>query len=146
MNAWRLLSFAAALCFALPAAAAEETPQSIPGGTMVDAARTKSLQDQGALVVDTRTPTEFAEKTIKGSVNVIYKEVHARTSKIVPEDAFDLAKLPADKAKPMVFFCNGSPCWKGYKAATASIKAGYKNVYWFRDGMPAWESAKLPTQ
>ncbi len=25
-----------------------------------------------------------------------------------------------------------------------AIKAGYKKVYWFRDGMPAWEAKGLP--
>jgi rhodanese-related sulfurtransferase len=60
-------------------------------------------------------------------------------SKIDAADKFDLSKLPADKSKAMVFYCNGSPCWKGYKAAAAAIKGGYKKVSWFRDGMPAWE-------
>lgn len=126
--------------------AVEELPQSIPGGTMVDAAKTKSLQDGGAVVVDTRVAAEYADKHIKGAINVLYKETHPKESKVSPDDKFDLSKLPADKAKPMVFHCNGSPCWKGYKGAAAAIKAGYKNVYWFRDGMPAWEAAKLPTE
>lgn len=143
----RLLSFALAiLCFALPASAAEELPHSIPGGTMVDAAKAKALQDSGALIIDARVAAEYAEKHIKGAINIPYKETHAKVSKVSPDDKFDLSKLPADKSKPLVFHCNGSPCWKGYKAAAAAIAAGYKNVYWFRDGMPAWEAAKLPTE
>jgi rhodanese-related sulfurtransferase len=46
----------------------------------------------------------------------------------------------------MVFYCNGSPCWRGYKGADAAIKAGYKKVSWFRDGLPAWESKGFPTE
>jgi len=119
---------------------------SIPGGTMVDADKAKSLYDQGALFVDTRVAAEYAEKHIKGAINVVYKETHPKVSTIDPADKFDLSKLPEDKNKKMVFYCNGSPCWKGYKGAAAAIKAGYKEVYWFRDGMPAWEAKGYPTE
>lgn len=143
----RAILFAGLLGFSAQAAlAAEELPQSIPGGTMVDAAKTKEIQSKGGVVVDARVAAEYAEKHIAGAINVTYKETHPKVSKVAAEDTFDMAKLPADKAKPLVFFCNGSPCWRGYKAAAAAIKAGYKHVYWFRDGMPAWEAAKYPTE
>jgi rhodanese-related sulfurtransferase len=143
----RIVGFSALLAFtASPGMAVEETPQSIPGGTLVDAAKTKEIMDKGGIVIDNRVAAEYAEKHIKGAINVVYKETHPKVGKVAPEDTFDLTKLPADKAKPMVFYCNGSPCWKGFKGAAAAIKAGYKSVYWFRDGLPAWVSAKLPTE
>lgn len=126
--------------------AAEETPMSIPGGVMVDAAKAKALHDKGALFVDARVAAEYAEKHIKGAISVVFKEVHKKVAKLDPKDEFDLSKLPADKSKPMVFYCNGSPCWRGYKAADAAIKGGYKNVNWFRDGLPAWEARSYPTE
>ena len=140
-------ALAGALALSVPfALAAEELPQAIPGGTMTDAAKTKEVQDKGGVVVDARVAAEYADKHIKGAINAPYKETHPKVSKVAPEDAFDLARLPADKGKALIFHCNGSPCWKGYKAAAAAIKAGYKQVYWFRDGMPAWEAAKYPTE
>lgn len=126
--------------------AAEETPMSIPGGVMVDAAKAKALDDKGALFVDARVAAEYAEKHIKGAISVVFKEVHKKVAKLDPKDEFDLSKLPADKSKAMVFYCNGSPCWRGYKAADAAIKGGYKNVNWFRDGLPAWEARSYPTE
>jgi rhodanese-related sulfurtransferase len=126
--------------------AAEETPMSIPGGVMVDAAKAKALHDKGALFVDARVAAEYAEKHIKGAISVVFKEVHKKVAKLDPKDEFDLSKLPADKSKAMVFYCNGSPCWRGYKAADAAIKGGYKNVNWFRDGLPAWEARSYPTE
>lgn len=126
--------------------AAEDTPTSIPGGNYVDVDKAKSLHDKGALFVDARVAAEYAEKHVKGAINAPYKETHAKVSKVDPADKFDLGKLPGDKSKAMVFYCNGSPCWKGYKAAAAAIKAGYKNVNWFRDGMPAWETKGLPAE
>jgi len=99
---------------------------SIPGGTYVDV--DKAMFDKGALFVDARLPAEYAEKHIKGAVGVVYKEKKVRD--IDTGDEFDVSKLPGDKNKAMVFYCNGSPCWRGYKAAAASIKAGNKNVNW----------------
>lgn len=143
----RALAMSAALVLApAQAQAVEETPMSIPGGTYVDVAKAKALFDKGALFVDARVPQEYAEKHIKGAIGVVYKEVHKKVSKVDPADSFDLSKLPADKAKSMVFYCNGSPCWRGYKAAAATIKAGYKNVHWYRDGLPAWEEKGYPTE
>ena len=126
--------------------AVEETPMTIPGGVYVDVDQAKAQFDKGTLFVDARVPTEYAEKHIKGALGVVYKELHKKVSTIDPGDEFDLAKLPPDKAMPIVFYCNGSPCWRGYKAAAASIKAGYSKVYWFRDGIPAWEAKGLQTE
>lgn len=128
------------------ALAVEETPMSIPGGSFVDVDKAKALHGKGAVFVDARVASEYAEKHIKGAINVVYKETHKKVSKLDPADSFDLGKLPSDKNKAIVFYCNGSPCWRGYKAAAASIKAGYKQVNWFRDGMPAWEEKALPTE
>jgi rhodanese-related sulfurtransferase len=146
MRIKHLIGGMALACLATMAQAVEETPNAIPGGSMVDAAKAKALFDKGAVFVDARVSAEYAEKHIKGAINVVYKEVHKKVSTLDPKDEFDLGKLPADKAKPMVFYCNGSPCWRGYKGADAAIKAGYKNVNWFRDGLPAWEAKSFPTE
>ncbi len=148
MRAKALLSLFALSAFmaATPAQAAEETPMSIAGGSFADVAKAKAMFDKGAMFVDARVAAEYAEKHIKGATNVVFKEVNKKVSKLDPKDEFDLKKLPADKAKAMVFYCNGSPCWRGYKGADAAIKAGYKNVFWFRDGLPAWEAKGYPTE
>lgn len=141
-----VLPLIAAALISSPIFAAEETPMSIPGGNYVDATKAKSLLDSGAVFVDARVAAEYADKHIKGAINVTYKETHPKVAKLDAADRFDLSKLPADKSKATVFYCNGSPCWRGYKAADAAIKAGHKNVNWFRDGMPAWEAKGYPTE
>jgi rhodanese-related sulfurtransferase len=139
--------FAASLaCVASPTFAVEETPNAIPGGKMVNAVQAKALFDKGAVFVDSRVAAEYADKHIKGAISVVYKETHKKVAKLDPKDSVDLSKLPADKNKALVFYCNGSPCWRGYKGADAAIKAGYKQVNWFRDGLPAWESKGYPTE
>ena len=90
---------------------------------------------------------EYAEKTIKGAISVPYKEKSAKEAGFdAAQDQFDLARLPANKAAPLVFFCNSGECWKSYKASVVAQKAGYSKISWFRGGFPEWNSKGLPTQ
>ncbi len=76
-----------------------------------------------------------------------YKEKSTREEGFdASRDEFDLAKLPADKAAPVVFFCNAGECWKSYKASIAAHKAGYSRIYWMRGGYPEWVAKGLPIQ
>jgi len=146
-NSIKFLS-AIGLCMALSAPVfAAETPTTLKGATLVSAAEVSKLLSSGAAVIDTRVAAEFAEKTIKGAKNVTYKEKSTKDINFdAAQDQFDLSKLPADKAAPVVFFCNAGECWKSYKASVVAMKAGFTKVNWFRGGMPEWQKAGLPTQ
>jgi len=127
--------------------AAQESPTQAPAGVkLIEAAEVQALQAKGAVLVDTRASNEFADMTIKGAVSVPYNpEKSAKAVGFDPkDDKFELAKLP-NKDAHIVTFCNSGTCWKSYKAAIALAKAGYKNVYWYRNGMPDWKARKLPT-
>ncbi|AGX86956.1 rhodanese-like domain-containing protein [Candidatus Symbiobacter mobilis] len=126
---------------------AATTPPTLKGVTVVGPAEVKKIQDAGGAIIDTRVTVEFTEKTIKGAKGVFYREKSPKDVNFDASiDSFDLGKLPADKSVPVVFFCNGAECWKSYKAAVLALKAGHTKVYWFRDGLPAWIKAGLPTQ
>lgn len=128
-------------------ALAADTPATLTGATLVSAAEVKTMVGKGVPVIDTRVAAEFAEKTILGAKNIPYKEKSGKDANFDgSQDSFDLAKLPADKAAPVVFFCNAGSCWKSYKASVSAMKAGYTKVQWFRGGMPEWVAAGLPTQ
>lgn len=127
---------------------AQETPTRAPAGVkLVEAAEVQALQAKGATLVDTRVANEFAEASIKGAISVPYNpEKSAKAVSFDPkDDKFDLAKLP-NKDAQIVVFCNSGACWKSYKAAVTLAKAGYKNVNWYRNGMPDWKARKLPTE
>ncbi len=140
------LTTAAVLLFG-NTAFATDTPDSLKGATLVDAVKAKSLIDAGVKVIDARVASEYAEAHIKGAISVPYKEKSAKVADFdASQDSIDLSKLPADKNAAMIFYCNGAECWKGYKASSAAIKAGYKTVYWFRLGLPAWKAKGYPTE
>jgi PQQ-dependent catabolism-associated CXXCW motif protein len=48
-----------------------------------------------------------------------------------------------DKRWPLVFYCR-SDCWLGWNAAKRAHHLGYRNLYWYRDGIDAWQQAGLP--
>ena len=122
-------------------ASANETPSSLKGAEIVDAAKAKALMDSGAKMIDTRVGNEYAEAHIKGAISVPYKEKSTKKADFdAALDNFDLTKLPADKSAPIITQCNGAECWKSYKSAAAAIKAGHKKVYWFRGGLPEWKA------
>jgi rhodanese-related sulfurtransferase len=137
----------AALLLAAHAAHASETPPTLDGATVVTAEKVKDLQAKGAVVVDTRVANEYADAHIKGAISVPYKEKSAKAPDFdASQDSWDMSKLPADKGASIVLYCNAGECWKSYKSAKQAVKAGYKNVYWFRGGIPEWKSKGLPTE
>jgi rhodanese-related sulfurtransferase len=141
---------AATLAMAIGLAApvlAQETPAKLEGVKIVTAEQARDLAAKGTALVDTRTANEYTEKTVKGAVHVPYKEKSAKDVGFDrSQDSFDLSKLPGDKNAAMVFFCNAGTCWKSYKASVLARDAGYKQVHWFRGGMPEWTGKGLPTQ
>lgn len=126
---------------AMPAFAAD-TPVTLAGVKVVKADEMKKMLDAGTPVFDVREAAEHAEKSIKGTKSVPYKEKSAKEVGFdASQDKFDLSKLPGDKAAPIVFFCSGIACWKSYKASVVAQKAGHSKVFWFRGGMPEWVAA-----
>lgn len=123
------------------------TPRTLPGATMVTAPEVADLLKKGATLYDTRSAEEYNTRHIQGAKLLPYGEKSRKEVGFdVKADTFDVTKLPADKNAPVVFACNGAECWKSYKASLVAIKAGHKQVYWFRGGFPEWNLAGLPTQ
>lgn len=128
-------------------AVAAESPGSIAGATIVTAEQARQAIDKGVPVFDLRTPTEFAEGSVKGAVTLPYKE---KSTKVLDFDAsldsFDLSKLPADRSAPVLLYCAGIECWKSFKGAAVAVKAGFKKVMVMRGGWPEWKSKGYPIQ
>lgn len=143
-----LITAATALLFvAASPAFAVNTPDSLNNATLVQADKAKELQGAGAKMIDTRVSAEYAEAHIKGAINAPYKEKSKKAPDYDPkEDSFDLTKLPTDKNSALIAYCNGAECWKSYKASSEMVKAGYKKVYWFREGFPAWKAKGYPVE
>lgn len=118
------------------------TPRDLPGVRVVDPAMVAQLLQAGARYIDTRTDAEFKAGHVPGAKLVPYVEKSQKEADFDPAlDKFDLSQLPPERDAPLIFACNGAECWKSFKASHAAIKAGYKQVHWFRGGFPAWRAA-----
>jgi rhodanese-related sulfurtransferase len=121
--------------FALAARADDQPLQFITTAEL--SARTKAGPPSAwdFTVVDARTRVEYGEGHVAGAVNCPTSEVPAR-----------LPKMIKDRARQLVFYCNGPKCTKSQKAARAAIALGYKNVLEYNEGLPAWGKAGLPIE
>jgi len=139
--------FALALGLAIAGAAQADTPETVTGAKTVSAQDVVKEKAAGAVLIDARVASEFADGHIKDAVNVPYREKSDKSVNFdAGQDEFNLGKLPADKSAPIVIYCNGPECWKSFKATTAAVKGGYTNIYWYRAGFPDWKSQGLPTE
>ena len=143
---FRMASADAARQFTYVASLGIATPESLAGVTRVAAEQVADLLKQGVTVVDTRSAKEYESEHIRGAVLAPYvekslKEIDFDAKK---DDFSALKNFPKDK--PIVFHCNGSECWKSYKASRAAGADGYTKIYWFRGGMPEWREKHLPVE
>jgi len=60
-------------------------------------------------------------------------------------ETFELSELPADKAKPLVFYCSNTHCGSSHEAAAKAITAGYTNVKVMPAGIAGWVKAGKKT-
>ncbi|MGE0358540.1 MAG: rhodanese-like domain-containing protein [Burkholderiales bacterium] len=82
------------------------------------------------VLVDSRPLPRVQEGTIPGSINIPF------TTKGF--DALATAKLPADKAKRIVFFCQGITCMLSPNSLLRAEAMGYTNAKVYREGWPEW--------
>jgi rhodanese-related sulfurtransferase len=120
------------------------TPASLPGATVVGAEEVAKLIAAGVTPVDTRTAKEYENERITGAIHVPYIERSLKDRDFDPsvDDFSAITKLSKDK--PLIFFCNGPECWKSYKASKFALENGFKQVYWYRKGMPEWRVKSMP--
>ena len=120
------------------------------GATYISVSDAKKAQAKGAVILDTRKSSEVSEERISGALRALYKEKggnknrHARFNPKI--EKLKMKNVPKDKTTTLITYCNGPHCWRSFKAAVVLSKQGYKNVFWMRDGIPAWKTAGFPTE
>lgn len=76
-----------------------------------------------------------------------YDKGHIPGAISLPDSQFDklaAERLPADKASPLYFYCDGLACKLSNDSAAKAMKLGYTNVKVVPDGYPGWETAYGP--
>jgi len=109
---------------------------TVEGTKAVNTEEAKKLFDSGALFIDVRSNKAWAAGRIADAVLLDIK------SKFSEENM--LAEMK--KTDPAVIYCNGETCLRSAKASKKAVSWGFTNIYYYRDGYPAWKSAGYPVE
>lgn len=132
-----LLAFTLAAVSAVPARAAEETPEHLEGVTIVSPEELRPLLDRGVRVYDLRKKASYADGHVPGAESAA--EHYDAT-----ENTLNTGFLGPNRSDRIVFYSHGSTGWKSYHAARNAVEAGYNNVMWMRGGYEDWQAGENP--
>jgi len=121
-----------------PAAATEAAPADtaeaaaeIPEISVADA--DKALQS-GAFAVDANS------ESTRGKNGTVPNAIILTSSY-----KYELAQLPEDKSKDLIFYCSNTNCTASDAAAERASTSGYENVHIMREGIKGWKDAGKAT-
>ena len=109
--------------------------QAAPGVVTVGELELVEMVEQGALVVDCRTPGSFGGRTIPGSRPLPHDEIAERRDEL-------------DQSRISILFCNGPQCPQSPDALRQLVEAGHPAtaLAYYRGGMHDWLTLGMPTE
>jgi rhodanese-related sulfurtransferase len=97
------------------------------------------LAERTATVLDTRPFLEYAISHIPGARNVAPKPGVPMSMYV--SDVAEIGRLVgADKAAPLVLYCNGPFCGKSKRLAEELLAAGFTSIRRYQLGIPVWRA------
>lgn len=163
-HAWKLLLIASLSICSTPFAAVEQpegyrlelyddkVPGGLDGAITVDAIAVKDLlETQSAIAIDVipehRRPAGLAENQLwfpvehKGLPGALWlPDTGYGVLSVTTENYFRQhlrESTRGNKNHPLIFYCRND-CWMSWNAAKRALSYGYKNVYWFAEGIDGW--------
>lgn len=117
-----------------PAKDSELSPLLVPGTTTIDTETAKSLYDEKVIFIDVRGDGYWNKGHITGAV-------HLQMPDQFTPDKLEQRVKPD---QPLVLYCQGVRCWRSHDAAKRALAWGFKQIYYYREGFPAWQTAGYP--
>ncbi|MCU7834339.1 MAG: rhodanese-like domain-containing protein [gamma proteobacterium symbiont of Taylorina sp.] len=112
------------------------SPMNIDGAKTVTTAEAKKLFDEGVLFIDVRKDKDWNAGRVSDAVQLNIK------TKLSAETM--AAEMKKDD--PAVIYCNGERCMRSSDACKKAVDWGFTNIYYYRDGFPAWKNAGHPVE
>lgn len=112
------------------------SPMTVDGAKTVSAAEAKALFDKGVVFLDVRKNKDWEAGRIPDAI-------HIELKKKLNEGSMSSA---IKKDQEVVIYCNGPKCMRSSKASKMAVGWGFKKVYYFREGIPAWKAAGYPAE
>ena len=110
-------------------------PMHVSGSQNVDSQKAYEMFKKGAKFIDVRPPRFLKEGKIKNAHHLYV-------------GSFSKQKLNsiAKENENIIIYCNGQSCSLTAEAIVKAVDYGYKNIFYYRDGYPAWKHYKLPIE
>lgn len=131
MNFLQLAARAAAIVLISTSCALSAQAQSSRTVSNIDVVQSRTMQQQGALLLDVREPDEFADGHAPGSKLIPLGQLQSRVNEIGDF-----------KRNPVVIICRSGR--RSLQAASILGQLGFTAIYNVQGGMIAWEKAALP--
>lgn len=118
------------LFLAVPGVGNAQVPSEAPS---ITAAELSARRETGAapVVIDVRTPAEFAQGHIPGALNIPFDQVAARISEV-------------DAPHGVALYCMVGP--RARKGEAALLSGGYTSVLHLEGGLDAWQTGGFPVE
>ncbi len=95
----------------------------------------KILSNNGAILLDARSPEAFREETISGAINLPIEQLFDYEK--------ELQTLPKDKW--LICFCSDEMCDLGNMLAMELQNYGFTRIVYYKAGLEDWKAHQLPT-
>ncbi|MFK5984177.1 MAG: rhodanese-like domain-containing protein [Pseudomonadota bacterium] len=112
------------------------SPMTIAGAKTVTTEEAKKLFDAGTLFLDVRKDADWNAGRVADATHLNIK------TNLSEESLMGEMK----KSDPVVIYCNGERCLRSSNACVKAVAWGFTNVYYYRDGFPAWKNARFPIE
>ena len=112
------------------------SPMTIDGAKTVTTEEAKKLFDDGVLFVDVRKDKDWNAGRVSDAAHLNIK------TKLSEQSLSEEIK----KTDPAVIYCNGERCMRSSDACKKAVAWGFTNLYYYRDGFPAWKNAGHPVE
>lgn len=135
-------------------------PDSIAGGTVIGtSALAELIRTERPVLIDVLPAQRRPEAQAKGSPWMPLPHRGIAGSVWIPGAGNGTMPAPMaaylrqrlrdltrnDPDRPIVLYCR-SQCWLSWNAARRTLSEGYRRVFWYPEGIEAWQSAGLPTE
>ena len=138
----------------------EPVPEKVPGGQAIDTEQArKLLETSRAIFIDVMPAPMKPAGLPKGTLWLPPSRTDIPGSTWLPNVGFgtlseeldhyfrsNLQRLTeGDPSRPVVIYCQAN-CWMSWNAVKRAAGYGYRNLYWYPEGMDGWGAARLPTE
>lgn len=108
----------------------------VTGATTIDHKQARTLHDRRVKFVDVRAANGFASGHVPGAFNL----------DVATELSRDSLSRIVSKDEEFVLSCHGKTCPDSAYASAKALMWGFKRVYYFAGGFPAWKEAGYPVE